>query len=97
MLFAPCISRLCNCLRKQRGTKCPRRKHYSNEPSVPDNIDTPQGRDVLEKAAEIVLRVTRRDSFCHLAILAKISEFSQPRGPAPRPTVRRLRTPHVTY
>src|SRR6202050_5417060 len=53
------------------GAERPRRQHHRNQPPVLHDIHTSQEGDVLEEATEIVLRVTGRYSFWHLAILAK--------------------------
>src|ERR1700731_1641955 len=43
--------------RGQSGAERARGQHYRNEPPVLHDVHTPQGRDVLEKATKIVLRV----------------------------------------
>ena len=57
--------------RGQSGAERARGQHYRNEPPVLHDVHTPQGRDVLEKATEIVLRVASGYTLRHLAILAK--------------------------
>src|SRR5260370_13200827 len=55
VFFAPSTVLLRDFSREQGGIECSGRQHHGDEPSVLDDINTPQSGDVLEKAAEIVL------------------------------------------
>jgi hypothetical protein len=50
-----------------RGLERSRRQHPGNEPSVLHAIHTPQRRDIVEKAAEIVL-ASLADSFFDISL-----------------------------
>jgi hypothetical protein len=70
-LRAPLAMRVRSTPLGQSGIESAWSKHNSNESAVPNNVDASQLSDVFKKSAEIVLGIARRDSFRHLAVLAK--------------------------
>jgi hypothetical protein len=53
VLLPPRTALLRDVVRRPGGAERPRRQHHRNEPSVFDDVNAPQCRDVLEKTAEL--------------------------------------------